>query len=520
MANVSDRSRLIPLAISTGAGLAAFAVAAWIVRPLRTALVGSDTASSVLYFDRIVHGERLERFLGTTPKPLLTLVDGLLHAISQDWRPVAWLALVVYAVAIGASVALAHRISGPVAAAFVGAALIASAGLLQDAALAYAVSWALLALSVTGLLVTSVPPRYGAAGLTLAIGSLARQEVLIVVLVTCAIVVTRWLLGRFGLRVRPPRDERRLLLGLVAIPISMAHDMLLAGDPLYSLRVPVLGAEGRAGGGLTAAIDALLAHGLGNGPLLILAGIGVVALYRNGPRQILLGIVTVVFGVMLLVLIVGARGLVVLDRYALPMELALVLSAGCGVAVVLEWALGRFAPRTVLCLVALVLALGVSSRIGPLDRATTGQIHDAQRAARAYAAILPSVRTAVDAEPALRVPPSFRDPTARDVSGPALYITPRLLSIALVDLDLQLDRVARLTQLDPLAHPPVVGTMALRVAAIDTAADAPWTGTSGQTGQLGVSVQVLDHVGDRAWLVRIDPAIGAGPDGGLPRTAS
>jgi hypothetical protein len=61
-------------------GIGVFAVAAaeaiWVARPFSIGSVGSDSTSTVLYFDRIVSGEQLELFLGTTAKPLSHLSTG------------------------------------------------------------------------------------------------------------------------------------------------------------------------------------------------------------------------------------------------------------------------------------------------------------------------------------------------------------------------------------------------------------------------------------------------------------
>ena len=66
------------------AGLAAVAWALLVLDPLGPATIDPDASSSVLYFDRIVNGQRLEAFVPTTPKPLLTLEYGLAWIGTQD----------------------------------------------------------------------------------------------------------------------------------------------------------------------------------------------------------------------------------------------------------------------------------------------------------------------------------------------------------------------------------------------------------------------------------------------------
>ena len=484
-------------------GLVAFMVAAVIVRPVRAVLIGSDTASSVLYFQRIVSGETLERFLGTTPKPLLTLIDGLLYAGTGDWRPIAWLALIVYALAVASAVALATRVSSTVAGVFVGAGLIACPGLLQDVALAYPVSWTLLAVCVAGLCLTASRPRYGPAAFALACGALARQEIFILIGVAVAAVVVDWWFGRSA----GDRGHERwlLLLALVAVPLSMIHDILLAGDPLYSLRVPTLGAEGRTVGGVFSAIIALAVHGLGNPVLLVLAGLGVASLIRKSAWAVLLGTSTLAIGVTVVVLFVGARGLVVLDRYALPVELALIFLAGSGVATIRVPELSALVARPIVLGLAAVVAVGVSPRIGPLDRETTERIGTEAQAGRDYRHMLPALAGEVAREPGLRASPASRDPRGRDLSGPVLYVTPRLLSIVLVDLDLRLDHVARSSQFDPATAVAPAGAIVLHIKRVDTQGTAAWAEVDAAATFPSLSVVPVARLEDRAWLLRVHP---------------
>src|SRR5207245_300577 len=67
-----------------------------IVQPFGPPTNDPDAAASVLYFDRLAHGHRLESFVPTTPKPLLTLLFGLTWILVNDWRSLVLETLAVY----------------------------------------------------------------------------------------------------------------------------------------------------------------------------------------------------------------------------------------------------------------------------------------------------------------------------------------------------------------------------------------------------------------------------------------
>lgn len=100
----------IPAGLSA---MAALAAAAWAVRPIAAGPVGFDAAASVLYARQIAAGIHLEVPVATTPKPLLTLVDGLAYALTGDWRTISWLTIIVEALGAGLAAALAGRLAGP-----------------------------------------------------------------------------------------------------------------------------------------------------------------------------------------------------------------------------------------------------------------------------------------------------------------------------------------------------------------------------------------------------------------------
>jgi hypothetical protein len=197
------RSAVRPGAVWIGLFLAAVGVAAYVVLPIRTGQVGFDSAASVLYFDRIVAGHHLEGFVTATPKPLLTLLYGTVHALVPDWRAISWLVIVAFGLAVVLAARLALRLGGVPAAAFAAAAFMGSAALVADVALAYALVWAVLGWLIAGLALTSTPPRFGLAGLGLVLAGTARFESLLVAVVAVVALVAWWFLARAGRSPQP-----------------------------------------------------------------------------------------------------------------------------------------------------------------------------------------------------------------------------------------------------------------------------------------------------------------------------
>ncbi len=105
-------------------------VGAWVIRPFSAGPVGFDSAASVIHFDRIISGQRLEAFVTATPKPLLTVMYGLVHGVIPDWRAISWLAIAGLAVALGLASVLGDRLAGPRAAGFAAIGVLGSAALL------------------------------------------------------------------------------------------------------------------------------------------------------------------------------------------------------------------------------------------------------------------------------------------------------------------------------------------------------------------------------------------------------
>jgi len=431
-------------------GLAALA-AAWIIRPIHAGMLGYDAAASVLYFQRLLNGTNLEAFVGATPKALLTGVYGLAYGLIPDWRVVSWLAIAAYAAAIAASAALAYRLAGVVAAAFVTVGLIGSAELLKDVDLAYAVSWALLCWAAAGLLVTATRPRYAGAGIVLAVGGLARFETLIIVGLAGLVLLFGAILARVrgrsaaAFRVRAP-----ILLGLLAIPVQAAHDWLLTGDLLYAEQVPIIGSAGAPLVGVGGVLRSIGNHYAAEPVLIVLAVIGIAILCVRARWDIVVGLVALTVGVLAFLVFLAIRQIYVSGRYIAPADVALIFAAGIGIASLRVPGLEAMARdgrrgRSLIAGIAGIAgvavigagaALAIVRPFGPLDRATRSAITTNAVVHRDIDQVVPELQRVLADVPGAREWPTDGSPT-RAMGARSVVLAP-ILTIPQLAVDLQL----------------------------------------------------------------------------------
>ena len=364
------------------------AVVLWLViQPLARATADTDAAASVMYFDRIVHGHRLEAFFPTTPKPLLTLVYGLAWSLTHDWHSLAVMTLMVGALGVGLAARLAARLGGIAAAAFVAIGLVAWPTFRLETADANSFVWGLALWLLAGVLITAERPRPWLAGLALLLAGLARTETawLVAAAACCAAVVV--------IRARRTGDRSQLrlilplLIGVLAVPLACLHDLLLSGKPFYWLSVP---------GGYTALtypnlasvspLTVLHEQAVHYRPLLALmlvAAVGIAWLASTRWRPVSFALVAFTGGVLLTLVGLGWRGIYISERYYEESDAAILLAAAVGggllVRRVLDWTGNRMAGRgagaragsrpwlrqAALGGVAALLALGVAWQVVP-----------------------------------------------------------------------------------------------------------------------------------------------------------
>jgi hypothetical protein len=332
--------------LSVGVGL--------LVRLPGPATLDPDEHAAVLYFDRLVAGDRIEDPLLSSPKPLLTLVHGLAWRAGHDWRLLEAVTVAAFALAVICLSRAAARLGGLPAAAATALAVAGSGPLVLQAARGNSVVFALAAWSVALDALTGAGGRAAgraggpeggrardtaggrdraglawalAAGALLAAG-LARAESWLLLPLAAGYGLVAW-----------RRGERRglllLLLPLAAPVLWLGHDWLLTGDPLYGIRVPGRYTDLVSGRQVIPPGDwlALVARRYAADPfLLVLAAVGTVWLVRRRAWVWLAALGTTGLGVLALLGLEAWQGTYVSWRYFDPPDVVLRLTAALGAA--------------------------------------------------------------------------------------------------------------------------------------------------------------------------------------------
>lgn len=397
-----DGGRLLPwlvTAISLAVGVA-------IIRPFTDVPAGFDTQASVLYFDRLVAGQRLELPLSTTPKPLITLIYGLLQ-FGTEWRLIGWATMLVHSAAAGLTAFVVMRAAGPAAGLAAGLVVAGTPLLIEDAAFGNAVPWALLGWLVAAVLLIRDRPRPILAGFALLLAALSRLETLVIVAMLGAALT--W--ARFGPWVLPvtrPALPGRLWTAVVipfaALPVLLVHDWLLTGDPMYWLTVSQRYSDARRG-----SLDILdpiervrwfVRRYRDIWPVIPLGLVGLLVLIRGRRWGELVALAGMGPGIAAFVVFLAARSLYAPDRYALPVDIAVLLAAAVGFGSLVGAAAARVAPtslprRAVIAGALAATIAGVAAvRAGPFDPGLARDVTDVRILNENAARILPLLRAA------------------------------------------------------------------------------------------------------------------------------
>jgi hypothetical protein len=394
---------------------AALAVAVGLlVRLPGPATLDPDEHAAVLYFDRLVSGDRLEEPLLSSPKPLLTVVHGLAWRADHDWRLLEALAVAAFALAVVCLARAASRLGGPPAGAATVLAVAGSGPLVLQAARGNSMVFALAAWSVALDALTrgtgptrpawdrgapgsdgdseatgpgrdrgAAGPAWGLAAGALLVAGLARAE--------------SWLLlplaAAYGLLAcrRGGRRAALLVLPLAAPLLWLAHDWLLTGDPLYAVRVPGRYTDLVSGRQVVAPADwlALVARRYLADPLLLaLAAAGTIWLARRRAWLWLVALGATGTGVLALLGLQAWQGTYISWRYFDPADLAVRLTAAFGAAALATWAADRLV-RGRGAVATAVLLVGVACwPLAPVDPVVSSTLdRDTRLSANAATAI-------------------------------------------------------------------------------------------------------------------------------------
>lgn len=514
---VTPGSRAARAVIVAGVFVGVSAVLLWLVRPLSGGPAASDAASSVLYFDRIVAGRHLEAWLNTTPKPLLTVVYGVLHAIDGEWRLVSVSAVLATAVGILLGTEVVRRVAGIAAAAFALVALTGSTALAAEASWAYGLGWAFAFWMAAALMLLRPGPRYGLAGAFLLLAALARPETFILLGIATLILAGATVRGQL-----PSRGAWLITIGWLALPVMCLHDLLLTGDPLWWLSVAPHAVEvngGRARS-LPGAVYMSASRLISMIVLVLEALVGGIIVLRRRAWVATVGLVALGPLIVVFIWFLAARHIETIGHYLHPVDLAIILGAAVGVGTLLPWARDRLIPRIpqlagpiggVLVLAAAIVLAVVSSRpFSPLSTGARQTIALEGQLDVRVASLLPLIVSNLAANPA----PTTQPPGpmgSPDPSSISLFIPRHRLPRMAVDLDLPLTAVAVLVpaRVD-LAHGyPPAGSVVYMDGKIDPGSVSSATAVLRVTAATTVGgVRIVPVKTDPAagiWIVRVEP---------------
>jgi hypothetical protein len=481
-----------------------------------------DSMASVLYFQRLAAGQQLEVTVLTTPKPILTLVYGLSWNLAHDWRTIVWETIVVHGTGVALAVILASRLAGAAAAAFVAVILVGSSTELAEVAQANSLPWALTGWLIAGVAVTSSPARYGIAGVALLVAGLARIETWLI-MGAATLLIAALAIPAIRSRVPeapPPRAMLSLMVGWLAVPIQLAHDFLLTGDPFYWLAVPrvytTLVYPDLQPVPLLGYVQVLVGRLTEMPVVVVLAGIGVISLVRTRRWAPLVGLGALVVGGFVLIGSLAVRGIFVSDRYYEEPTIGLLFAAAIGVGAVVGFVARRSAGRVPMRGIEIAgVAAAVAGAIllsvpGPLPPELRERFTLQQAASANLETVRPHLAEIMDSVtgPAPPAVPVADDVTVVDPRSATMYVPRPLSRRVAIELDLALTRLGDGTVVSRVATAEealVPGQYVYHDANVDAPEEwfAPFEiETESRLGELRLIP--LEFSSGEYWLVAID----------------
>jgi hypothetical protein len=443
-----------PGAVAAAVGVMAAIVMALTIQAAGPATNDPDSAASVLYFQHLVSGDRLDAFVATTPKPLLTLVYGVAWTLTGDWRTLGWITIAVFGLAAACGTELLRRLAGPAAAAFLAVVMVLSPVMAIEVSRANSLIWAIAAWAVAALALSLPRPRVWLAGLALFVAVLCRTETVLVLLATSAWLVDLLVRGD-GMTAR---RFAPLLLAWLAIPIASLHDVLLTGDPLYWLSVPA---------GYTAIvapdiqpprpaqlIGDVIARYAGMPGLVALGAVGVARLAYDRRWPALVALACLTLGVTAFLLVISWRGVYVTVRYLEQVDVGLVVVAAVGAGTIADLLVRRMGgggqagtDRSTVAVVGVVVATvaAIALNLPPaqMDGALAAELDRVRTASRNADLVKPQL-TALLAAGRGDVPAAIAGPGRTlvvDTTHASILVPRSLMNRLLVDLDAPLTRL-------------------------------------------------------------------------------
>lgn len=325
------------------AGLAAVTVVVLVGRPWLGPTNDPDSTNSVLYFERILAGHRLEVTVLTTPKPLLTFLYGATWELTGNWTPLVWETVAIHGLGVALATRLAVRLAGIPAGLFVAVALVLYPAELTEVLHANSLPYAVVGWSAAGLAATAERPRWLLVGVALLLAALTRVETLLILAmatIVIGILAIPFVRSRRG-SAPTPLSMMPILVGWLAPPIQATHDLLLTGNAWYSWSVPTAYTE-LVLPGLRSVDPATFARGLflryEATPLLaLLAILGFAYLLFRRRWAVALGVGAIGVGSLGLLGYLAWRGIYVSNRYYEGPTLAFVLLAAIGMGALIEF---------------------------------------------------------------------------------------------------------------------------------------------------------------------------------------
>lgn len=510
------------------------------VRPLDRVVNDADSISTVVYWQRLASLHRLEAYVPTTPKPLLSFLYGIAWFLTSDWRSLTVLSVVAGGLAVGLAGRLGWRFAGPAGAVVVTIALLAWPPFAYQVARGNSMVWALMLWSAAGVLMTGDRPRPWLAGVALLLAGLARPETIYLLggltfLAGFTLVLDRQASPHLE-RYRRFRSIAPVLIGFAFVPVTCLLDWLMTGSLFYWLGVPAsyttLVTPGARPPSLITMAHQIAGHYKPALLLLPFAGLGVLRLVVSKRRAACFAILALIGGVLAGYAVLGWRGTFLTTRYYEEADGPMILLIALGAAWLVEWAaklaaaslrpLRSLRPATVPAVSAVaggILALavvGAAVPTGTLDPQLRGPAAWYDALERAMPQVEPLLAGAVgEADTVRGVNFPVADPARSRMYVPRAFVgvisTEAHVPLTAVGDSYLAFRGGHYADLSP-------GQYVLHIRGVDLTdgtfapfegADGHWLDTGTGTGTVRLTPVIADP-GTGLWLWRVDPPASAG----------